>query len=262
MRYDSNTVTSSAEPLVSVIMPAFNCERYVETAVRSVICQTHKNLELFVIDDGSSDATVAKVEALAEGDSRIRLIRNAENMGAAGTRNRGLELCSGDFVAFIDSDDLWHRDKLAAQIDLMEREGADLCYTSYAIIDSIGNEAKPPYKVPETVDFDGLLRENVIGCSTVMLKGETAREKRFKTDFYHEDYCLWLDILREGKRAAGCTRILADWRYIESSRSFDKRNSALNRWRIYRDHLKLPFIRSAAAFASYALRGLKKYYSK
>jgi teichuronic acid biosynthesis glycosyltransferase TuaG len=93
-----------------------------------------------------------------------------------------------------------------------------------------------------------------------MLSGEVARRYRFATDFYHEDYCLWLDILRGGYRAVGCPEVLTDWRLIVNSRSFDKRKSALNRWRIYRNYLHLSLPRSIKAFMVYAWGGMKKYY--
>ena len=256
----SDAIRSSAGPLVSVIMPAYNCEPYVEIAVRSVIDQSYPHWELLVLDDGSSDATPAIVEALCREDERIRLIPNPTNMGVAKTRNRGLDLCRGQYVAFLDSDDRWHPDKLAVQMARMQQEGADISYTSYAIVNDAGECCKNDFLVPSRITFDALLRQNVLGCSTVMLSEEVARRYRFATDFYHEDYCLWLDILRDGYVAAGCPEVLTDWRLIVNSRSFDKKKSALNRWRIYRNYLHLSLPRSIRAFAAYALGGVKKYY--
>ena len=94
-----------------------------------------------------------------------------------------------------------------------------------------------------------MLKENLIGCSTVMISGDIAKQYRFATDFYHEDYCLWLNILRDGYSAVGCTEPLVDWRLIENSRSFDKRKAAGNRWRIYRDYLGFPLVKSLWLFA-------------
>ena len=250
------------EVTVSVIMPVYNCAAYVEEAVRSVLAQTERRLELLVIDDGSKDDTFAIVERLAAEDPRVIALQNPENMGVARTRNRGLDTASGEYIAFLDGDDRWHPEKLRVQIARMQTENAALSYTSYAIVDAAGAPSKAAYIVPERVSFRGLLKENVIGCSTVMLTRSVAAEHRFATDFYHEDYCLWLDILREGHTATGCTAPLTDWRLIQNSRSFNKKNSAKNRWRIYRGYLKLSVVRSAAAFACYAVNGVKKYYSK
>ncbi len=245
---------------VSIIMPAYNCELYIEAAIRSVINQTHTNWELFVIDDGSKDLTCDIVNKLVIKDDRIKLIKNTHNMGVAKTRNRGLDMCQGDYVAFLDSDDVWHAEKLEKQLIKMVDENGDISYTSYAIVDGAGAPSKNAYIVPENVNFNQLLKENFIGCSTVVISADIAAKYRFATDFYHEDYCLWLDILRDGYKASGCAEVLTDWRLIVNSRSFNKRKSAMNRWRIYRGHLKLSLFKSIRAFFWYMLGGLKKYY--
>lgn len=246
--------------LVSVIMPAYNAQRFIREAIASVIAQTHTNWELLVLDDGSSDDTCAVVEDMAAKDERIRFIKNPSNMGVAKTRNRGLDLCRGDYVAFLDSDDVWHPEKLTSQISVMKREDAKLSYTSYAIVDEFGEPCKNAYVVPDHVSFEEMLKENLIGCSTVMLSSDIVKQYRFATDFYHEDYCLWLDILKAGHKAAGCSEVLVDWRLIKNSRSFNKFKSAKNRWRIYRKHMNFSAIKSARLISCYICSGLKKYY--
>ena len=101
---------------VSVIMPAYNAAAYIEEAIRSVMAQTYGAWRLLVLDDGSADDTVGIVQRLAAEEPRITLLRNAENLGAARTRNRGWDLCDEGYVAFLDSDDRWHPEKLAAQM--------------------------------------------------------------------------------------------------------------------------------------------------
>ncbi len=247
-------------PIVSVVMPAYNCEKYIEAAIRSVISQTFTDWELIVLDDGSNDGTRDIIERLAAEDERIRSMPNAKNMGVAKTRNRGIDLCRGRYVALLDSDDVWRRDKLDSQIKKIQVENADLCYCSYAIIDSDGINAKKDYMVPGKIDFTELLKENYIGCSTVLISREVLGEKRFLTDYYHEDYVLWLDLLRCGASAVGCTETLAEWRYVRNSRSFNKKQSAKNRWDIYRNHLKFSRAHSFRLFLVYALRGIRKYF--
>lgn len=246
-------------PTVSVIMPAYNAERFIEAAVRSVASQSFQDWELIIIDDRSKDGTADIAMQLAQEDGRIRFFQNEENLGVARTRNRGFDLCRGSFVALLDSDDIWHPEKLERQLQLAGDTGADIVYCSYGIIGADGGQAKPAYLVPERTDFERLLRENTIGCSTVLLTAPIVEKYRFATDFYHEDYVLWLQLLREGHRAAGCTEVLVDWRYLENSRSFNKQKSARNRWRIYRDYLKLPLGKSAWAFCGYVCASLRKY---
>lgn len=248
-----------ASPLVSVIMPAYNAQGFIEEAIRSVQAQTVTDWELLVLDDGSSDATVEIVSALAQEDPRIRFLKNEQNMGTARTRNRALELSRGRYLAFLDCDDLWRQDKLERQLEKMQQTGAALCYTSYAVVDENGKKAKADYLVPEQVDFQGLLRENVIGCSTVVLDSQQLGPVRFETDYYHEDYILWLNLLSGGCTVCGCGECLTQWRLLSTSRSYNKRRSACNRWRIYRNYLKLPFMQSLRMFAAYAAASLRKY---
>lgn len=254
------TAENYTSPLISVIMPAYNAERFIEEAIRSVAEQTVTDWELLVIDDGSRDGTCAVVEQLAKTDSRIRLLRNEENMGVARTRNRGFSVCTGRYVALLDSDDVWHSHKLERQLAQMQNSGADLSYCSYAIIDAEGEKAKADYLVPAQADFRKLLKENVIGCSTVMLRSDVVKKYRFETNLHHEDYALWLKLTHDGCRAVGCTDVLVRWRFIQNSRSFDKRKSAHSRWVIYRDYMKLPLHQSAWAFANYAAASIKKYF--
>lgn len=246
------------KPLVSVVMPAFNAEATIVSAIKSVCAQTMTDWELIVIDDGSTDETCRIVRRMAREDARIRLLYNGENRGTAYSRNRGLALSRGAYVALLDSDDLWRPEKLARQIALAEKTGADLIYSSYGIIDEAGQRCCRDYLVPESVDERCLLRENVIGCSTVLLKARAAEHCRFSERFYHEDYALWLRLLGEGFRFAGTAEVLADYRLRRDSRAFDKVSSARRRWQVYREmDLSLP--ERSWCLTCYALSGMRKY---
>lgn len=257
MRFNMNS-----KPLVSVVMPTYNCQRYIESAIRSVMNQSYSDWELIVVDDLSDDSTSALVQRLSDIDKRIRLVKNESNMGAAQSRNRGLELSVGDYVAFLDSDDIWCSEKLEHQLQIMRDSYAEISYTSYSIINETGNRCKSDYIVPESLTFDELLKENFIGCSTVMVTREIADKYRFTNEFYHEDYCLWLDILRNGHKSVGCTDVLVNWRYLSNSRSYDKKGSAVNRYRIYREHLGFSVFKSIKLMFYYTVRGIKKYILK
>ena len=252
-------MTNKTGPMVSVIMPAYNAAAYIEASIASVLGQTMGDLELLVLDDGSTDQTRQRIEAAAKRDSRVRCLPNTQNMGTAKTRNRGLELCRGQYVAFLDSDDLWHPEKLEIQLALAREKQADLVYCSYAIVDEQGRKHCDDYIVPETVTFTALLKQNEIGCSTVLLRREIAQQYRFPTEVYHEDYALWLSLLKQGKRAVGDQRVLMYYYYHPDSRAGNKLASAKRRWVIYRGYLKLPVWRSAVYLMQYALAGVKKY---
>lgn len=246
-------------PLVSVIMPAYNAEAYIERAIRSVMEQTVDSWELLVLDDCSSDDTRQIVSALAMQDARIRLHTCEKNCGVAQARNRGLELSRGSYVAFLDSDDVWNVQKLEKQLTCIQKNDADICYCSYALINKDGQKAHADYLVPETVTYEDMLKENFLGCSTVMLSSAVAKAYRFQEEFYHEDYALWVQLLKDGYLASGCTEVLVDWRHLENSRSFNKLKSAQKRWEIYRKCLKLPVVRCIWLMFGYTITGLRKY---
>lgn len=249
-------------PLVSIVMPAYCAEKYIEAAIQSVVDQTYTNWELLVLDDGSQDNTIQIVQALAKQDSRIRLYQNERNMGPAKTRNRGLDLSQGDYTAFLDSDDIWHADKLEKQVALAEREHADIAYCSYAIIDGNNSKRCNDFLVPSRTDLKGLLKKNVIGCSTVLLSRATVGDFRFSTDYYHEDYVLWLSMLQTGKKAVGLEEVLVDYRFHASGRAANKASSAKHRWHIYRSFLGLSVVQSLYYLSHYALNGIVKYRPK
>lgn len=249
-------------PLVSVIMPAYNAEKYIDEAIGSVVNQTLTNWELIVIDDCSSDLTYQKAQEQARKDSRICVVQNDSNSGVARTRNRGIDLAQGAYIAFLDSDDVWHPEKLHRQLKKMTDTDAQIGYCSYAIIGATGEKVKADYLVPEHMTFDDILKENAIQCSAMLIRADVVKRFKFNTEYFHEDYVLGLQILKNGYKASGCREILLNWRYVENSRSFNKWKSAKNRWKIYRNYLSLPLDKSMYLFVHYTAAGLRKYFPK
>lgn len=245
----------SKSPLISVIMPAYNAEEYLTEAVESVRAQTYTEWELLILDDGSTDGTAEIALKYAKLDSRISYHPNERNMGVAETRNRGFELAKGEWTAMLDSDDAWHPEKLQKQLRLADDFGADIVYCSYALCGDDVSE----FTVPDRVTYESMLRCNHLGCSTVMLRSELCKEFKFRKEFYHEDYALWLELLRSGYKAAGCTEILVNYRVGHESRSKNKINAAKQRWAIYRKAEKLSLFKSARVFLKYAYYGFKKH---
>lgn len=250
--------TAKTHPLVSVIMPAYCAENYLAAAIESVLLQTYENWELLILDDCSIDRTVEIAAHYAGLDARIRLLRNPQNMGVAKTRNRGFDLAAGTWIALLDSDDVWHREKLEKQLAVAEHTGAEIIYCSYAMTDESGAHLSD-FLVPETTDYEAMLRKSVLSCSTVLLHRSVLDGHRFSADYYHEDYVFWLELLKAGYRAAACTEVLTDYRLVQGSRSSNKRAAAKNRWLIYRKAEKLPIWKSVAVFAAYACNALHKH---
>lgn len=239
-------------------MPAYNAEKYLAEAVESVLSQTYENWELLILDDCSSDHTAKIAAAFAAADERIRLHSIPENIGVAGTRNLGFDLAQGEWIALLDSDDVWHSEKLERQLALAERSGADILYCSYALMDEQGAHLSD-FIVPETTSYREMLKESVLSCSTVLLSRAIVSAHRFSAGCYHEDYAFWLTLLKAGYKPAACREILADYRIVRGSRSNNKLKSAKNRWLIYRrvEELSLPC--AVGAFAAYAWRGFRKH---
>ena len=246
-------------PLVSVIMPAYNAERYIEEAIDSVIAQTVSDWELLILDDGSTDKTREVAREYARKDARVQLLENEKNMGVARTRNRGLDLCRGDYVAFLDSDDYWKPVMLEKMIKRAEETGADIIYCSYAIVDEHGNPLCNDFMVPDSTDFESSIVRSVITCSTVLVTKKLAAENRFPVDMYHEDIAMWFRILQKGGTARGVEDVLSAYRQRADSRSAGKLASAVRRWPIYRKHLGLSVGKTVVTLARYGFYGLKKF---
>jgi glycosyltransferase involved in cell wall biosynthesis len=240
-------------------MPAYNAEKYIIQSIESVLAQSFSGFELIIIDDCSTDNTFDIVSSFAERDSRIKCFKSEINSGVANARNRGISLSRGSWIAFIDSDDLWLPQKLEHQLKMVCENDADLIYCSYSMVDESGTRVCNDFIVPERIDFESLILENVIGCSTVVVKSNIFKKYSFLSHVYHEDYALWLDILNAGYKAIGDKSIMVQYCVRGDSRSSGKIKCAYYRWKIYRKHLNLSFFKSVRALFGYATAGFKKY---
>jgi len=240
--------------LVSVIMPAYNSQALLESSVRSVMAQTYPHWELLIVDDASTDATLAIARELARADERIRLVRMTHNAGVAAARNRGIAEARGQYIAFLDSDDLWLERKLEAQIGFMQSTGTAFSFTKYRRMRRNGTLGRA-LGVPVTVGYEQLLRGNVIGCLTVIIDRAQVPEIEMP-HVKHEDYVTWLGILKRGVVAWSLQQDLARYRVAESSVSSDKKRSAGWTWNIYRQVEKLSIPKAIWCFVHYSLHSI------
>lgn len=243
-------------PTVSVVMPVYNAEATMRRSIDSVLQQSHANLELILVNDGSRDGSPAIMDEYTARDPRVVAIHQA-NGGVAAARNRGLQAARGSHVAFLDSDDWWTHDKLALQLEHMQRTGARVCYTAYQ---RVGEDGRPLATVlpPVRVDYAGMLYSNRIGNLTGIYErslGEVAFQK-----MGHEDYVFWLDRVRRAGHAERVPdeRPLAYYLVREGSVSSNKLRAAGWQWRIYRDIESLPWPRSAWCMLHYIAHALLK----
>lgn len=254
-----NIEKKTAFPLVSVITPAYNAEPFIRETIESVLAQSVSDWELIVIDDGSTDNTQKIVAEYAKTDARIRLVLNEKNMGVARTRNHGLDLFQGKYVAFLDSDDYWEHQMLEKMVARAQKTGADIIYCSYALVDESGRKVCNDFIVPPQTTFRESIVRSVITCSTVLITADLARNNRFPTNMYHEDIAMWFQILRDGGTACGVTEVLASYRQRANSRSAGKLVSACRRWPIYRKHLKMSLPETIVTMARYGYYGILKF---
>ena len=188
-------------PQISVIMPVYNGEKYIARAVQSVYAQDVP-LELIIIDDGSVDGTR---EALIPWENRpdFVYIKNERNLGAAGSRNRGVSVAKGRYVAFLDADDWWEEGKLAAQLAALEMTGDVICSTGRDLMNPDGTFTGKYIPVKSRLDYHELLKHNSINCSSVLILREVALEFPMEHDDSHEDYITWLKVVRKYGHATG-----------------------------------------------------------
>lgn len=246
-------------PLVSIIMPAYNAERYIETSIRSVLNQTWTDWELIVIDDCSADRTARIVRALQEKEPRIRLLQNTANSGTAVSRNAGVAQARGEWVAFLDSDDCWRKDKLALQLDFAEKSRCPFTFTGSGFMDEDGKPLSYYLSAPGRLTFRQLLKQNRISCSSVLIRRELMRDFPVSSDRMHEDFAAWLMILRDNRTAAcGLDMPLLVYRVSRGSKSGNKLHAALMTFRVYR-YVGLPIPYALYCWGWYVLRSLKKY---
>lgn len=240
--------------LVSVIMPAYNSRALLAESVRSVMTQTYPGWELLIVDDASSDDTLALAHELAREDQRIRVLPLQQNQGVAEARNRGIAAARGRYLAFLDSDDLWLPNKLSVQIEFMRHSGAGFSFTQYRRIGRDGALGRP-VRVPRKAGYRRLLRGNVIGCLTVVIDRDQIPEISMP-QIKHEDYVAWLHALKRGNIAWGIQQDLARYRVTAASISANKKHSAGWTWNIYRRVEGLSLIESAWYFLNYVAHAI------
>lgn len=225
---------SNNEALVSIVMPAYNCERYVVEAINSILAQTYRNWELLVLDDGSKDNTLRIIEEFSQKDSRIKALPNGKNMGVSATRNRGIELASGEWIAFLDSDDMWKSEKLEKQFEIVEKEAAEFLFTGSSYINEEGEPYKGIFEVPEKITYKKLRNQNVISCSSVLVKKKYFEHIKMEKDEMHEDYAVWLRILKLGVTAFGVNEPLLIYRISRNSKSGNKMKTVKMTYKVFR----------------------------
>lgn len=244
------------QPLVSVIMPAYNAEKYIKQSIASVISQSYSNWELLITDDRSTDETQRIVEKYGSKDPRIKLFISAKNGGAGVARNNSIKQANGRFIAFLDADDQWLPDKLTKQIDFMLSNNYSLTYTAYQKLE--GEIPKGVIIPPSSTTYKKLLNGNVIGCLTAMYDTKVLGKHYMPLIRKRQDMGLWLSILQKVTYAYSLPDVLALYR-VDSGMTQNKFKILKWQWLFYREVVKLNFFRAIYHFIIYSVKGFLKH---
>ena len=246
--------------LVSIIMPYFKKRHYIEKSINSVLNQSYNNYEIIIIYDDRDKDDIGFIKKVQNLDSRIHVIYNSSNLGAGFSRNIGISQAKGDFIAFLDCDDLWHENKLELQIKFMKENKSDFSFTAYDLINSAGQ--KIGHRVASRfLNYDNLIKSCDIGLSTVMMK------KFLFSDFFmfsnlktKEDYALWLQLAKKKIIFHGLNVPLAKWMVTKNSLSSNVKQKILDAFLVYRKYMKFSFAKSCYSVFVLSLNYLFKKY--
>ncbi|MBE6571316.1 MAG: glycosyltransferase family 2 protein [Ruminococcaceae bacterium] len=245
-------------PLISIVMPAYNAEKTIEESIQSVLSQTCDCWELIIINDASTDCTADLVCRYKKMDSRIVVLTNPINSGVSYSRKRGVDSASGNWIAFLDSDDLWTADKLEKQMELLKNDEADLFFTGSSFIKADGTPYSWIMQIPNRITYRQLLKQNIISNSSVLVRKELLQKHMVEGDHMHEDFACWLGCLRDGAVVQGINQPLLIYRVSATSKSGNKIKAAKMNWNTYRS-VGLSAFESAYYMIWYCIRGIKKY---
>lgn len=235
---------------------------FVGKTIESVLKQSYANWEMIIVDDCSPDDGAGINEVQRYQDARIILVENKINAGSSGARNTALRLAKGQYIAFLDSDDMWHPTFLEKQLLFMKNKNASIVFSSYRRIDEVSEEEiLPPFIVPEKVDYHSLLKTCPIFPSTAIYDLEKVKRFFFNEQMgsLRDDYVYWLAMLKEVDCAYGNKEILVDYRLRKSSVTANKWNVVLPQWRVLREIEKLSWLQSAYYLSCWACISYFKY---
>lgn len=231
------------EELVSIIMPSYNSEKFISDSIQSVQKQTYENWELLIVDDCSTDRTVSLIKDFIEMDSRIQLEVLDKNSGAAIARNTAIKQAEGVYLAFLDSDDLWKKDKLSKQIRFMEENQYVFTSTSFEEVDEenrLTDQLIPSHK---QLDYNGLLKY-CPGNSTVVYNAKELGKFYIPNIKKRNDFVMWLQVIKKAEYLYGLEDVLTYYRVREGSLSKDKVDLVKYQWNVYRKIEGLSFFKS------------------
>lgn len=243
---------------VSIIMPYFRKRKYVTNSVNSILNQSYKNFELIIIYDDNNKNDLNLINKIKKKDKRIKLIINKKNLGAGLSRNIAINKSKGKFIAFVDSDDLWKKNKLKKQLNFMIKNKYNFSHTSYNIVDnSILSNKK---RIAKDLTYQELLKSCDIGLSTVIVKKNLIKKNLFPKLKTKEDFVVWLKIAKQIKLLRGIKEILCSWQNTNNSLSKFTLQKILDAYRVYKFYEKFNAIKSIYSVIILSINYFNKKY--
>ena len=248
------------EGRVSVIIPVYNVEKYLDKTLESVFSQIYKDIEMVLVDDCSKDKSAQIIAKYRESHSEIIYFLQPKNMGAGAARNKALELATGQYVAFLDSDDLWMPEKTDKQIKVMKEKKSPFSYAAIEMMDEEGNTIKRKRNLRETCDYKYLLHNTIIATSSVIVDRTVMGDFRMSLRRGGQDYATWLSLLRGGVVACGINETLVRYRVGRNSLSSNKFKSIKQVWEIQTQDEKINKVSAAFHVCCFCVNAAKKYF--
>ncbi|WP_440939512.1 glycosyltransferase family 2 protein [Candidatus Pelagibacter sp.] len=230
-------------PLVSVVIPYYKKKFFFEKTISSILNQSYKNFEIILIYDDNNLEELDFLKNIKKKFKNVRLIINKKNLGPGLSRNKGILLSKGTYIAFCDADDIWKKNKLNLQIEFMKKHHLNFSHTSYFVIDREGKKIGK-FKTKSKMEYRDLLKSCDIGLSTVIVKKNLLRKNLFCNLQTKEDFYLWLQIIKKEKKIFSVNKYLSYWRYLENSLSSSISQKLLDAFRLYYNYEKKNFFTS------------------
>ena len=231
--------------LVSIITPTFNSANFIEETIKSVLSQTYPNWEMIIVDDCSGDDTEEIVSQYVREDTRIKYIRLEKNSGAAVARNKAMREAEGEYMALLDSDDIWTAEKLSEQLSFMQEHNVSFSCTDYEQISESGEKTGRIIKTLPKANYNRILLDCPVGNSTVMYSVKELGKFEVPNIRKRNDDALWLQMLKKTQYIYGLNQVLMQYRIRNNSISSNKISLIKYHWELYRDIEKLSILRSS-----------------
>lgn len=250
----------SKNDLVSIIVPVYNSERFINDTIRTVQEQTYGNWELILVNDCSTDNSISIIEKYTKEDNRIKLINLECNSGAAIARNTGIEQATGRYIAFLDADDLWMKDKLEKQIEFMKKNECAFSFTDYEFADENGKKTGKIVNVPKELTYKQALKNTTIFTSTVIFNVEKLGKELISMPNVKrgQDTATWWKVLKQIDNAYGIDEVLSYYRRTNDSLSANKLKALKRTWNLYRNVEHLNIFYSFYNFGWYCFNAIKR----